>query len=136
MTELEKDGTMKGDSLDENPPSFAHQEKRESILPEIEGRGGNNLNAVFENPLAGIPREQLLRDVEEFCSKYNLMADLKVFQKGALISQAPESAASLPELDESERMALTREHTHKWSQPWQLYFLASTSALNNVHGSY
>ena len=135
MNELEKSGATKDDSLDENPPSFVHQEKRESVLPEIEGRGAN-LNAVFENPLAGIPREQLLRDVEEFCSKYNLMADLKVFQKGALISQAPESAASLPELDETERLALTREHTHKWSQPWQLYFLASMSALNNGHDSY
>jgi hypothetical protein len=31
----------------------------------------------------------------------------------------------LPELTDSEREALEREHTHKWSQPFQLYFLAS-----------
>jgi hypothetical protein len=135
MNEIEKDEIKKGNSSDENPPSFVHQEK-ESVLPEIEGRGANSLNAVFENPLAGIPRHQLFRDVEEFCSEYNLMADLEVFQKGALISQAPESARSLPELNDTEREALTREHTHKWSQPWQLYFLASMSALTCNCDSY
>ncbi|KAJ6131556.1 hypothetical protein N7523_001262 [Penicillium sp. IBT 18751x] len=128
MNQLEKDGFKKSDSSDE-PPSFAHQEKGDDILPEVENRGANNLNAVFENPLAGIPREQLFRDVEQFCSRYGLMADLEVFQKGALISQSPESATSLPELDEDEKVALTREHTHKWSQPWQLYFLAIMCSL-------
>lgn len=134
MNEIEKDGIKKSDSSDESP-CFYHQEKRDGVLPEVENRGANNLSAVFENPLSGIPREQLLRDVEQFCSRYGLMADLEVFQKGALISQSPESATSLPELDENEREALTREHTHKWSQPWQLYFLASTSALNNYYDS-
>jgi hypothetical protein len=131
MNEVEKDGIRKTNSSDGHP-SFDHQEKRDSVLPEVENRGANNLNAVFENPLAGIPREQLLRDVEDFCSKYNLMADLEVFQRGALISQSPESATSIPELDETEREALTREHTHKWSQPWQLYFLASMSVSSTI----
>lgn len=131
MNEAERDGIKKTNSSD-GPPRIEYQEKRDSVLPEVENRGANNLNAVFENPLSGIPREQLLRDVEDFCSKYNLMADLEVFQRGALISQSPESATSLPELDETEREALTREHTHKWSQPWQLYFLASMSVPSHL----
>lgn len=64
--------------------------------------------------------------------KFNLMADLETFQKGALISQNPESATTLTELTEFEREALVREHTHKWSQPWQLYFLASGSEAGNI----
>jgi hypothetical protein len=53
------------------------------------------------------------------------MNDLETFQKGALISQNPETATTMPELNDSEKEALIREHTHKWSQPWQLYWLAS-----------
>lgn len=119
---------MKIDTPSENTKnegeSYAHHEKARSGLPDVEVQGPNNLSAVFENPLAGIPREQLFQDVENFC-RFNLMNDLETFKKGALISQAPETATSLPELSEVEREALIREHTHKWSQPWQLYFLTS-----------
>ncbi|KAJ5429846.1 Major facilitator superfamily domain general substrate transporter [Penicillium cf. griseofulvum] len=68
-------------------------------------------------------------DVVEFCTKYDLMGHIETFKKGALISQNPASATSLPEISEEEREALEREHTHKWSQPWQLYFLASMCSL-------
>lgn len=108
-------------------PSYAHKEKTEYGEPDLEDRGRDRMNAVFENPLAGIPREQLFKQVEEFCHQWGLMSDLETFKKGALISQAPESATTLPELSDLEREALEREHTHKWSQPFQLYFLASES---------
>ena len=125
-----KDGEIVDSSLEsngkyENPPSYIHTEKIKTAgLSDAEGTQ-NRLNAVFENPLAGIPRQQLFQEVEEFCREFNLMDDVEVFKKGALVSQNPESATSLPELDEFEREALIREHTHKWHQPWQLYFLAS-----------
>ena len=125
------DDQVSDEKKEENPPTVAHAENKEELhLPDIENRGPSNLNAVFENPLAGIPREQLFKDVQEFCHKFDLMADLETFQKGALISQNPESASTLPELSEVEKEALIREHTHKWSQPWQLYFLASELLLH------
>lgn len=101
-------------------PTYDHKEEK----TDVEDRSRGNLNAVFENPLAGIPREQLLKDVVEFCTKYDLMNHVETFKKGALISQDPASATRLPELSAEEKEALEREHTHKWSQPWQLYFLA------------
>lgn len=121
------DSVEKTKANEENPPTFAHAEEKEDHLPDIESRDPNKKNAVFENPLAGISREQLFKDVQEFCHKFDLVDDLEVFKKGALISQNPESATTLPELSDLEREALIREHTHKWSQPWQLYFLASRS---------
>lgn len=106
------------------PPTYTHNEKKEiPPITDLEGRGQENLNAVFENPLANIPRDQLFKNVEDFCTEFNLLDDLEIFKKGALISQDPANATKLPELTESEREALVREHTHKWSQPWQLYFL-------------
>lgn len=122
------DPVLQSNGKDENPPSYAHAEKKEtSGLPDVEGTR-NHLNAVFENPLASIPRQQLFKDVEEFCRKFDLMDDVETFKKGALVSQNPESATILPELSEFERESLVREHTHKWHQPWQLYFLASKCA--------
>lgn len=115
---------------EESPPSYAHTEKKPTDLPDPEGRGAGNMSAIFENPLAGIPRAQLFADVEEFCTKFGLMDDVEIFKKGALISQDPASATSLPELTEDEREAVVREHTHRWSQPWQLYFLAGKYGTN------
>ncbi|OQE30379.1 hypothetical protein PENFLA_c003G09197 [Penicillium flavigenum] len=57
------------------------------------------------------------------------MDRVETFKKGALISQNPASAASLFDLSEEEKEALECEYTHKWSQPWQLYFLASMCSL-------
>lgn len=126
-TEDLKDPMQESNGKGDTSPSYDHQEKTRYEAPDVETGERNHLNAVFENPLAGIPREQLFKQVEEFCHQWGLMSDLETFKKGALISQSPESATTLPELSDFEREALEREHTHKWSQPWQLYFLASES---------
>ncbi|KAJ5693092.1 hypothetical protein N7462_002515 [Penicillium macrosclerotiorum] len=124
------DETNDSSEKEENSTSYDHDEKQTTVhIPDVEGHNRDHLNAMFENPLAGIPREQLFKDVEAFCQKFNLMADLKTFQKGALISQNPEKGTMMPELDEHEKEALIREHTHKWRQPWQLYFLAIMCSL-------
>ncbi|KAJ5439383.1 uncharacterized protein N7458_010381 [Penicillium daleae] len=110
-------------SSDKEMPATAH-------IPDVEGHvDRSHINAVFQNPLAGIPRDQLMKDVQGFCLRFNLMNDLETFQKGALISQNPETATTMPELNDSEKEALIREHTHKWSQPWQLYWLAIMCSL-------
>lgn len=127
MKEDEKSDPVSGkiESIDESSyPTFAHKEEKPTVVHDIENRTRGGLNTVFENPLAGIPREQLFNDVVEFCQKYDLMDHVETFKKGALISQNPTIATSLPELSDHERNALEREHTHKWSQPWRLYFLA------------
>ncbi|KAJ5808106.1 hypothetical protein N7474_009375 [Penicillium riverlandense] len=121
----------KSNGKDDYPPSYEHAEKPKEDYqrPDVEHMGRDHLNAVFENPLAGIPREQLLRNVEEFCKKYQLEEYRETFVKGALISQDPANATNLPELTDEEREALIREHTHKWSQPWKLYWLAAMCSL-------
>ncbi|KAL9115140.1 MAG: hypothetical protein Q9227_000934 [Pyrenula ochraceoflavens] len=88
-----------------------------------------NLAAVFENPLAGVPKDQLMADVETFCKKYDLIDHIDEFRKGALVAQNPSQALDVTELSEQDRIFIEREHTHKWSQPWQLYFLAGMCSL-------
>jgi hypothetical protein len=85
----------------------------------------SRLNALFENPLSNLPRERLLEDVDNFCKQYGLEDHLEDFRKGALAAQNPSAVQDLNELTEEDKAALMLEHTHKWSQPWQLYWLVS-----------
>ncbi|KAL1971067.1 hypothetical protein VTN77DRAFT_18 [Rasamsonia byssochlamydoides] len=114
-------------------PTRAEQTENAKVearnIYDIHERPADKLNVVFENPLAGIPREQLLEDVERFCKQYNLEEHLDAFKKGALVSQNPAAAQDLVELTDEEKTALRREHTHKWHQPWQLYWLVIMCSL-------
>ncbi|KKY17446.1 putative mfs sugar [Phaeomoniella chlamydospora] len=106
-----------------------HYENKESKRTPSDIRYQQQLSAQFENPLKDLSKEQLLNDVTAFCEQHGLMDHLDSFKKGALVAQAPAEAMSLVELDDEDRKVLTREHTHKWSQPWQLFFLASMCSL-------
>ncbi|KAI9734298.1 MAG: hypothetical protein M1834_002402 [Cirrosporium novae-zelandiae] len=96
---------------------------------DVEHASRAHLNAMFENPLAGVSREQLFADVEAFCEKFDLMDHVEDFRKGALVSQNPHSIHSLDILTEEDRTALDREHTHKWSQPFMLWWLIVMCSL-------
>jgi hypothetical protein len=89
----------------------------------------DHLSAAFENPLAGVSKEQLLQDVEAFCRDNNLMDHVETFRKGALVAQNPRNTASIVELNDEERIILDREHTHRWSQPLTLYWLVIMCSL-------
>lgn len=107
--------------------NMEHAEKpRRARYDDLENIAQDRLNAVFENPLAGISKDDLLRDVTEFCKKFNLTDQLDNFKKGALVSQNPFKIDEIPELTEDDRYNLKREVTNKWSQPWPLYWLAGT----------
>jgi hypothetical protein len=74
------------------------------------------------NPLAGIPRKDLLSQVDAFAQQYNLGHILPVLRKGALVAQNPPEFETIAELTDEERTALRNEVDHKWRQPRALYF--------------
>ncbi|KAJ3852296.1 MFS sugar transporter [Lentinula lateritia] len=82
-----------------------------------------NLNAKLANPLAHIPREQLMEDARLFAEAHGLNDLVMEFQKGALVAQDPSQFENLPLLDEADKAVLRRELTHKWDQPSMLYYL-------------
>ena len=110
-----------------------HVEQNEKHKPSFSGDPDiiprNKLNAMFENPLAGIPKDKLFADVEEFCSKFNLQDDVESFKKGALVAQNPHNLKGIEELNDEDLNHLEREHTHKWSQPATLYYLVIMCSL-------
>lgn len=83
----------------------------------------------IRNPLIGIPKHQLLSDVETFANKHNLTDILPTLIKGALVAQSPHHADKITELDDEDRRVLNEEVTHRWKHPKQLYM---TIILNSV----
>ena len=75
----------------------------------------------IQNPLAGIPRETLFRNVEKFANDSNLTDIIPLLKKGALVAQDPPAFEQIDELDQSEKDALRNEVLHKWRQPRSLY---------------
>ncbi|KAB8070594.1 hypothetical protein BDV29DRAFT_160301 [Aspergillus leporis] len=80
-------------------------------------------NTKLKNPLAGLSREELYLDIEEFTQEKNLGDIVELLKRGALVAQDPRSFELLNELSEDEKELLRREKTHRWNQPFMMYFM-------------
>lgn len=89
----------------------------------------DKLAAVFENPSSGVPDDQLMRDVEEFCQKYDLMDQFENMKKGTRVSKRPHEIDKVDFLTSDEMHVLQREKTNKWDQPGMLYWLCGMCSL-------
>lgn len=90
-------------------------ERQNSFVPSIK----------LKNPLAGMSRQELLEDVEQFAREKDLEYALADLKKGALLAQSPKLFETMDDLDEADRRLLRREQTHRWSQPWMMYCMTS-----------
>jgi len=80
----------------------------------------------LRNPLTGLTEEQVLADVETWCAEKGLTEDLDSFRKGALIARVgarEDGFEYVNILSEEEKGWLRHEVSHRWSQPFMLYFL-------------
>ncbi|KAI0427561.1 hypothetical protein F5Y09DRAFT_344594 [Xylaria sp. FL1042] len=85
--------------------------------------------SIIQNPLVDIPKDRLLRNVENFVAKYGLSDDVELFKKGALASQSPQCLDTIPELTDRDRALLKDEITHRWKHPKALYL---TIMMNSI----
>jgi len=91
-----------------------------------------NLEAKIKNPLEGIPREQLMTDVEAFAHEKGLVEHIPLLRKGALVAQDPENYENITgdeALDEDERLAIRNEVEHKWRLPMKLFLTIATCSI-------
>jgi sugar porter (SP) family MFS transporter len=82
--------------------------------------------AKLRNPLAGLSEQQVLADVEAWCTEKGLQSELEAFCKGALIArvgQREDGFEYVDALSAEEKDVLRHEINHRWSQPFMLYFL-------------
>ncbi|KAL8710477.1 MAG: hypothetical protein Q9220_004909 [cf. Caloplaca sp. 1 TL-2023] len=97
------------------------------LLADLDSRG--NLNVIFDNPLAKVSDDQLMRNVKDFCQRYDLMDQLENMKKGARVSKYPNTIADADYLSHEEKSVLLREKTNKWDHPWMLYWLCTMCSL-------
>lgn len=86
----------------------------------------------LRNPLSGIPKDTLLRDVESYASTHGLEEYLDLLKKGALVAQNPDGAQTIEGMTPDELQQLQNETTSRWNHPWTLYLVI---ALNSVGAS-
>jgi sugar porter (SP) family MFS transporter len=100
----------------------------EEIAVEERGFGNhhidlnNNVSAKIQNPLAGVPEDQLMRNVQAFAQHHQLIHISDILKRGALVAQDPANFDRVDSLHDDERAALRDEVEHKWRQPRALYF--------------
>ena len=69
--------------------------------------------AKIINPLEGLSRHHLLRNVDEFVAEKGL-PDGETFRHGALLAQDPENFENIADLSEADKEAIRYERAHKW----------------------
>lgn len=91
-----------------------------------------NLQAKIRNPLKGIPRDQLMSDVESFAQRNGLQEHTLLLKKGALVAQNPADPHAIDgdeKLTAHELNILEREITHKWDMPARLFITIATCSI-------
>ena len=83
----------------------------------------------ISNPLAGVPTDVLLANVEDFAQRTGLTNEVDLLKRGALVAQNPGNYENVTELSEEERDALRLEVTKKWSHPFKLYMTVAVCSI-------
>ncbi|KAG0653077.1 Polyol transporter [Hyphodiscus hymeniophilus] len=110
---------------------YAHSHGEAGYSPEHINLN-ENLGAKIKNPLAGIPRDTLLKNVADFAQEKGLLEDLPLLQKGALVAQDPTNYEDIDgehALDDTEVEDLRNEVLHKWRHPKSLYITIITCSI-------
>jgi len=119
---MESAGPAKNDVVHDHMHAMQVDGGRRGTLASLNLNLNKNVDAKIANPLADIPHDLLMEDVEQFAEEKQLTDIVDLLKKGALVAQDPAKAEQLAELDEVEREALHMEHLHKWRHPLRLYF--------------
>lgn len=82
-----------------------------------------------QNPLAGLSKNELFRNVENYAQKHDLGNILDLLKKGALVAQNPDHPETIGELGPEDVAILQDEKAHRWRHPKTLY---TTVALNSI----
>lgn len=103
---------------------FQHEERRGSSASGFNGRRPS-VAAQLKNPLAGMTEADVLADVDIWVSQRSLDHERETFRRGALLARVINTPNGFEQIDlpQDEKDCLRKEVTHRWSQPFQLYFL-------------
>lgn len=93
--------------------------------------GKPTTTALFNNPLQGMTEEEVIADVDKFVEEKGLGDHREDFRKGALLARVlhtPDGFERIDALTTEDKELLRHEITHRWNQPFMLYFLCTLCA--------
>jgi hypothetical protein len=103
-------------------------ERRDSFVPHrsfgtAAERARRNINAKLANPLAGYSHDVLRKYGMKFAIAHQMgnEEDMRAFEVGAVLAQAPEKFGQVQGLTNDELEKLRKEFSNRWSQPWLMY---------------
>lgn len=103
-----------------------HAERRRSSMGSgFKGRQPS-VAAQLKNPLAGMSEADVLQDVDAWVAERGLDHERDTFRRGAMLARVINTEGGFEQINsvpEDEKEVLRREMTHRWSQPFMLYFL-------------
>ncbi|KAJ4213957.1 hypothetical protein NW759_010486 [Fusarium solani] len=133
MADHQSKGTQPDVITDDRPMKMSHDdEKPSATMAEQAADLTANLEAKIKNPLEGIPKAQLMADVEAWAERKGLTDHVPVLKKGALVAQNPKSIRHIDgehKLTDREVEVLEREVTHRWDMPWKLILTIATCSI-------
>lgn len=92
----------------------------------------NNLEALIKNPLHGISKSQLMRNVEAWAQEKGLVEHIPILKKGALVAQNPAGIRLIDgeeKLTDNEIKVLEDEVNHRWRMPRKLLLTIATCSI-------
>ncbi|EEH42377.2 uncharacterized protein PADG_07197 [Paracoccidioides brasiliensis Pb18] len=109
--------------------SFATSQRESLTAAE---RARRNLNAKLANPLAGLSHATLMKRGGRYARQHQIgdEEDIRAFELGAVLAQAPEQFESVQGLTEKELQVLRKEFTNRWSQPGLMYLVIILCSLS------
>lgn len=115
---------------DYSPRDFVPQPQR--TAGNAAERARRNLNAKLSNPLAGFSHTELRKQGRVFALSHEIGddEDIRAFELGAILAQAPERFPRIDALSPREKAVLRHEVEHKWSQPWKMYIVIALCSLS------
>ncbi|KAF7536992.1 hypothetical protein G7054_g4111 [Neopestalotiopsis clavispora] len=94
----------------------------DNAAPSSDYNASHQAAGEITNPLAAKTKDELISDVEAFCTQHNLVDKLETFKKGALVARTPNAPRSIAELTTEDHEVLRVEAEHRWRHPKALYF--------------
>lgn len=91
-----------------------------------------NKTSLVHNPLMNMTNEEIIKDIDIFVEKHDLIQYAEVFRKGGLVAKTQHIAdgfESVDELNQEDKKMLRFESRSRWkSSPPRLYLLAALCA--------
>jgi hypothetical protein len=117
--------------LHEDSASVTHRASSSHATYDNKDDARPTSTSLFNNPLQGMTEAEVMADVDKFVEEKGLVEHRDDFLKGALLARVqhtPEGFENVSSLTAEEKDSLRHEVTHRWNQPFMLYFLCTLCA--------